>query len=128
MTGNILTGRNFFASTSLLERLQDESGHSELSKTQLEVDEMVSGAAGQLSDWRSMASMLVGGVGYHLGKASFLKFVGSRFIGTLAPVVGLATEVSFFEGMNEVLRKNPPQSPFFKGGEEKLSPFEKGGE
>ncbi|MBL7685848.1 MAG: hypothetical protein JNK65_07450, partial [Deltaproteobacteria bacterium] len=61
MTGNILSGRDLFASSSLIERLQDEDAQSPLSKTQQEIDQLVSGAASQLSDWQTMISMMVGG-------------------------------------------------------------------
>ncbi|MBL7685680.1 MAG: hypothetical protein JNK65_06575, partial [Deltaproteobacteria bacterium] len=126
MTGIILPTRDFFASSSLIERLQDESAQP-LSKTQQEIDQLVSGTASQLSDWRTMTSMMVGGFGYHLGKATFLmapihrgstglvKFVGSRWIGTLAPVVGLATEVTFFEGMKSLMNQGPTKPDILVG-------------
>ncbi|MBL7686164.1 MAG: hypothetical protein JNK65_09060, partial [Deltaproteobacteria bacterium] len=107
MTGNISSGRNFFASESLLERLQDESNSITLSKSQQEIDQLVSGASAQLSDWKGLASMMVGGFGYHLGKTTFVKFVGSSFMKAMAPVVGLATEVTFFEGSKALMNQGP---------------------
>ncbi|MBL7685622.1 MAG: hypothetical protein JNK65_06280, partial [Deltaproteobacteria bacterium] len=73
MTGNILLGSSLFASASLVERLQDESNSTALSNAQQEMDQLVSGVSTQLSDWKGLASMMVGGFGYHLGKATFVK-------------------------------------------------------
>ncbi|MBL7685869.1 MAG: DEAD/DEAH box helicase [Deltaproteobacteria bacterium] len=101
-----LQGGGLPSSSSLLERLAEESSPP-LTQTQQQIDTIVSGTAHQLSDWRQMSAMLVGGLGYQIGKTAFIKNVGPSFMKAFAPVVGLATEVSFFEGMNLLLWHHP---------------------
>ncbi|MBL7685870.1 MAG: hypothetical protein JNK65_07560, partial [Deltaproteobacteria bacterium] len=80
----LLQGGGLPSSSSLLERLAEESSPP-LTQTQQQIDTIVSGTAHQLSDWRQMSAMLVGGLGYQIGKTAFIKNVGPSFMKAFAP-------------------------------------------
>lgn len=93
----------------LLRFCQEKISLSSLTSSQAQVDQMVSGFLAETSDWRSLATIATGSLFYRFGRIGTLALASRA--GQAAPLlsaasygIGLASEVTAFEGMNEILR------------------------
>lgn len=92
---------------SILNRpsLESLSIDSNLSPAQIETDPILCTFAEEASNWKSLASMVLGGIAYRAGKMTALRLIGNTFgniqkipffVNTLSHLSGLFSEVSIF--------------------------------
>lgn len=80
------------------------------SASQAQMEGLISGFVEQSTDWRSLAALMAGGVAYRLGRAgAFAVLPGSvsPLSHGIAPLVGLASEVTAFQGVTDALSPSP---------------------
>ncbi|GEM_PF-3996128 len=101
--------------------LSSDLSHN-LSSFQARLDQTLSSALAQSSDWKSLAAMTAGSLAYRLGNIAFLN-VGApcnvRLL--LAPLFGLASEVTAFRSAQSLL--SPSHSSSILASQEWMSDF-----
>lgn len=78
-----------------------------LKSEQQVMEQLVSGFVEGASDWKSLSSMMLGGLAYRLGKmAVYAVGVNNHLplLKILAPILALTSEVTVFRGMNHLLQ------------------------
>ncbi|MFO1519379.1 MAG: hypothetical protein U1F57_06940 [bacterium] len=78
--------------------------------SQAQMEGLVSGFVQQSTDWRSLAALMAGGMAYRLGRVgAFAVLPGSvsPLSHVIAPLAGLAVEVTAFQGVSDALSPAP---------------------
>src|SRR5262245_23976064 len=83
------------ASQSILARAS--LSPSSLTPIQSQVDGLVGGFAAQATDWRSLASMALGGMAYRAGRLGVMGLGSGNALRAASIGIGLTAEVSAFE-------------------------------
>jgi PAS domain S-box-containing protein len=94
---------SFFSSgSSLLASPSSPPDIGRLTSLQSQVDGLVGSFAQQAADWRSLASMMMGGMAYRMGRVGVMS-TGVRSSQILSVGIGLGAEVTAFEMTNRSL-------------------------
>lgn len=92
---------DFFSQVSLRQE-------SPLNSAQAVYDGMIGGFVEESTNWRSLTAMAAGGFAFRMGRFAVLSFGGASsaapILNLASRAVGLASEVTVFEGVGEVLR------------------------
>ncbi|MFO1519174.1 MAG: DNA-directed RNA polymerase subunit alpha C-terminal domain-containing protein [bacterium] len=100
--------------SQVLERFSQTSLNAAASvrAEQAAFDGLVSGFVEESTNWRSLAAMMAGGMAYRLGRVGVMSFAGASsaapILGLASRAAGLASEVTVFEGMGDILRSPSP--------------------
>ncbi|GEM_PF-3958150 len=114
---------------SILERGVALKGPHSLHSDQLQMSALMEGFVAQASDVKNWASMMAGAFAYRLGNIGFLKLGACCNMPLrlgIAPLFGLASEVSAFRSVNYLL--NTPLTPTLSPGERVSARTGEGGE
>jgi len=87
--------------------------HTQFSASQLQMDRTDASFAEQASDWKALASLSVASLGYQGGKLAWMASMPRAR--ALAPVAGLATEVSLYRATHQALSGAPGSALESKG-------------
>gem|GEM_PF-4181938 len=91
--------------------LLDRASVSINAPIQQQVDQMVGGFVVQAADWKSLAALAAGGMAYRLGRIGAIGVGSSQGIRMASLGLGLAAEVSAFEGTTRALNSVGAGSP-----------------
>ncbi|MBL7686343.1 MAG: cytochrome P450 [Deltaproteobacteria bacterium] len=104
MTNIQLRSEGFIARLSQNSLNQNE----ELSFFQRSIDQSIEGFSHQLTEVQSLLPLLAGGISYRLFRSGALSLMGTHLPARLvAPVIGLASEVTVVEGIGRGIRGEP---------------------